>query len=88
MSTCIDVAAVGYCRDDAPKTATAHNPFTGRFRKVFLDEQNRTIGAVMIGETNDAGSWYRLVRLRESFPGPALLQGENRYTGALVRLNA
>jgi NAD(P)H-nitrite reductase large subunit len=82
----IDVAAVGYCRDDAPHTATAHNPLTGRFRKVFLDERQRTIGAVMIGETNDAGNWYRLVKLRETFPGPALLQGDNRYPAALHRL--
>jgi NAD(P)H-nitrite reductase large subunit len=84
----IDVAAVGYCRDDAPHTASAHTPFTGRFRKVFLDEHQRTIGAVMIGDTNDAGSWYRMVRQREPFTGPALLQGENRYAKALRRLNA
>lgn len=83
----IDLSAVGYCRDDAPKSITAGSPLTARFRKVFLDEQERVIGAVMIGETNDAGGYYRMVRTREVFPGPHILHGENRYGAAMLRMS-
>jgi NAD(P)H-nitrite reductase large subunit len=82
-----ELSAVGYCRDDAPKTASAASAFTGRYRKVFLDEKERVIGAVMIGETNDAGAYYRMVRRREQFPGPQILHGANSYGAAMVRMS-
>ena len=82
-----DLAAVGYCRDDAPKSITVGTPFSGRYRKIFLDERQRVIGAVMIGETNDAGGYYRMVRTREVFPGPQILHGENRYGSAMLRMS-
>jgi NAD(P)H-nitrite reductase large subunit len=75
----IDVAAVGYCQDDAPATALNYNALTGRFRKVFLDEQQRVIGATLIGETNDSGLYYQLVKTRSRFPGSELLAGSANY---------
>ncbi len=82
----IDVAAVGYCQDDAARTVTCHNRATGRFRKVFLNDKDRVIGATMIGETNDAGCYYQMVRTRSEFPGEAMLSGSYRYTDILQRL--
>lgn len=82
----IDVAAVGYCRDDAPSTALNYNALTGRFRKVFLDEQQRVIGASLIGETNDSGIYYQLVKTRSRFPGKSLLAGTANYAGTQLRL--
>ncbi len=82
----IDVAAVGYCYDDAPETICVWNSGTGRFRKVFLDEQQRVIGATMIGETNDSGLYYQLVRTRSRFPGKGLLGSTARQTQVELRL--
>ena len=79
----LDVAVIGYCQDDAPRTLCAGNRFTKRFRKVFLDERGRLIGASLIGETNDAGVYYQMVRGRMSFPGARMLQGENRHAGVV-----
>ena len=75
----IDVAAVGYCSDDAPQTHYSWTPATGRFRKVFLDERQRVIGATMIGETNDSGLYYQLVRTRSPFPGGLWLNKTASY---------
>ncbi len=75
----IDVAAVGYCDDDVSKTLTFWNRLTGRFRKVFLDEQQRVVGATMIGETNDSGYFYHLVSTRSRFPGKASMSGGCNY---------
>lgn len=82
----IDVAAVGYCQDDAPATAYSYNATTGRFRKVFLDEKQRVIGATMIGETNDSGLYYQLVKTRSSYPGASLLAGTANYAQVQLRL--
>jgi NAD(P)H-nitrite reductase large subunit len=82
----LDVAVTGYCQDDAPGTVSSGNRFTRRFRKVFLDEKGRMIGASLIGETNDAGVYYQLVRTRAQFPGKQLLQGENRYAACMQRM--
>ena len=81
----IDVAAVGYCQDDAPATACNYNTATGRFRKVFLDEQQRVIGATMIGETNDSGLYYQLVKTRSIYPGEQLLAGTANYAQVQLR---
>ncbi len=80
----IDLAVVGYCGDDAQAVRVCRNAAGERFRKVFLDEQQRVIGAVLIGESNDAGVYYQLVKTRAVFPGEAILSGANRYAG-LVR---
>ncbi|WP_303722172.1 NAD(P)/FAD-dependent oxidoreductase [Malonomonas rubra] len=82
----IDVAAVGYCQDDAPVAMLHYNALTERFRKVFLDEQQRVIGATMIGETNDAGLYYQLVKTRSRFPGQQLLAGTANYAETQLRL--
>ena len=82
----IDVAAVGYCHDDAPATAYSYNAATGRFRKVFLDGQERVIGATMIGETNDSGLYYQLVKTRSRYPGANLLAGTANYAQVQLRL--
>jgi NAD(P)H-nitrite reductase large subunit len=82
----IDVAAVGYCQDDADQIVSSYNPLTGRFRKVFMDNQQRVIGATMIGETNDSGLYYQLVTTREVFPGKKLLHGTANYAQTQLRL--
>lgn len=79
-----DVAVVGYCGDDAHSTQTSHNADCSRFRKVFLDEKQRVIGATLIGETNDSGIYYQLVKTRSPLPGRQILSGTNRHAD-LVR---
>jgi NAD(P)H-nitrite reductase large subunit len=82
----LDVAVIGYCQDDAPGTVSAGNRFTKRFRKVFLDEKERLIGACLIGETNDSGVYFQMVRGRMPFPGARMLQGENRHAGIVRQI--
>jgi NAD(P)H-nitrite reductase large subunit len=81
----MEVAAVGYCRDDAPRSVSTRNALGGRFRKVFLDKKDRIIGAALVGETNDAGVWYQMIRTRTVFPGPALLQGTASHAALISR---
>lgn len=82
----VDVAAVGYCHDDAPGTLCSWNPTTGRFRKLFLDEQQRVIGATMIGETNDSGLYSQLVRTRSPVPDKIWLNGTANYAQTELRM--
>ncbi len=82
----VDVAAVGYCRDDVSKVLYNWNPLLRRFRKVFLDEHERVVGATMIGETNDAGLYYHLINTRSRFPGKSLLVGTANYAQTQLRL--
>lgn len=82
----IDVAAIGYCQDDVSDVVYSWNPGTGRFRKVFLDEKQRVVGATMIGETNDAGLYYRLITTRSVFPGTKLLKGTASYAQVELQL--
>jgi NAD(P)H-nitrite reductase large subunit len=83
----LDVAVIGYCQDDAPRTVSAGNRFTKRFRKVFLDEQGRMIGASLIGETNDAGVYFQMVRGRFPCPDARILHGENRHAGIMQQFD-
>ncbi len=82
----IDVAAIGYCHDDVAEIIYSWNPVTGRFRKVFLDEHQRVVGATMIGETNDSGLYYHLISTRSIFPGKKLLNGTANYAQTQMRL--
>ena len=82
----VDVAAIGHCQDDAAQTVGAYDKNTGRYRKIFLDEQRRVIGATLIGETNDAGLYYHWVRTRSLFPGEKALHRTNTYASVLLRL--
>jgi NAD(P)H-nitrite reductase large subunit len=82
----IDVAAIGYCHDDVNAVVTSWNPLTGRFRKVFLDERELVVGAVLVGETNDAGLYYHLITTRSRFPGRAFLTGTAGYAATQMRL--
>ena len=82
----IDVAAIGYCRDDVAETVTSWNARTGRFRKVFLDERQRVVGATLIGETNDSGLYFQLISSRSVFPGRELLNGTANYARVQLRL--
>ncbi len=82
----IEVAAVGYCQDDVAEIITSWNAATGRFRRVFLDEKQRVVGANMIGETNDAGLYYQLISTRSIFPGKQMLTGTANYAQTLFRL--
>lgn len=67
-----EVAVVGYNREDAPLTYACFNPKTGIYRRVFLDEKERLIGATLIGETNESGLCYYLVKTRARIPGGKL----------------
>ena len=82
----VEVAAVGYCHDDVAAVVSTYNASTGRYRKVFLDEQQRVVGATLIGETNDSGLYYQLISTRSLFPGKELLNGTANYSQALLRL--
>jgi NAD(P)H-nitrite reductase large subunit len=82
----LDVAVIGYCFDDASRTVTSGNRSTGRFRKLFLDEKQRVIGAVLINETNDSGAYYNMVRARALFPGMKMLQGTNSYASFMRQI--
>lgn len=82
----VGIAAVGYCRDDAPRSVSARSPLCGTFRKVFLDEKERVIGAALVGRTDDAGVWCQMVRTRAAYPGGALLEGTASHAALLSRL--
>jgi len=82
----IDIAAIGHCQDDAPQSVGAYDKSTGRYRRVFLDEQRRMIGATLIGETNDAGIYYHWVRTRSVFPGEKALHRSNTYASVMQGL--
>jgi len=82
----IEVAAIGYCQDDVADIVYSWNAMTERFRKVFLDEQQRVVGATMIGETNDSGLYFQLISTRSVFPGTKLLNGTANYAQTQLRL--
>ena len=83
----VDVAAIGESLDDSTESVTVHNEGTGRFRKVFLNDQQQVIGANLIGETNDAGLYYQWIRTRTVFPGKEVMSGTNSYAGFQKRLS-
>ncbi|MDX9710112.1 MAG: FAD-dependent oxidoreductase [Trichloromonas sp.] len=80
----VELAVVGYCGDDAPAVRVFCDAASGRYRKLFLDERERVLGAVLIGDSNDAGVYYHLVKSRAPLPEASRLSGTNRYAG-LVR---
>jgi len=82
----IEVAAVGYCRDDVAEVVSSWNPVTGRSRRVFLDEKQRVVGANLVGETNDAGLYFQLISTRSVFPGAQMLTGTAKYSQVQLRL--
>lgn len=82
----VDVAAIGECMDDTTQSVSVHDQSSGRFRKVFLNEQQQVIGANLIGETNDAGLYYNWIRTRSIFPGQHILNGTNSYAGYQQRV--
>lgn len=82
----VDVAAIGACLDDKLPSVSTHDSKTGRFRKVFLNERGQVIGAILIGETNDAGIYYKWIRTRTPFPGESVLCGTNTYAGFQYRM--
>ena len=82
----VDVAAIGESLDDTAQTVSVHDPGTGRFRKVFLNEQQQVIGANLIGETNDAGLYYHWIRTRSVFLGKQILTGTNTYASEMQRV--
>ncbi len=83
----VDVAAIGECLTDSAQTVSTHDPSTGRFRKVFLNEQQQVIGAILIGETNDSGLYYHWIRNRSLFPGKEVLSGTNTYASFQNRMS-
>ena len=84
----IEVAAVGYCQDDVAEIVSSWNSVTGRFRRIFLDEKQRVVGANMVGETNDAGLYYQLVTTRSVFPGKQMLTGTATYAQVQFHLDS
>ncbi|WP_291494378.1 FAD-dependent oxidoreductase [Desulfurella sp.] len=59
----IDVAVVGYNKDDA-QNIEFYDPDRFFYRKLFFDESGFIIGATLIKDTNDAGLYYNLVKTR------------------------
>lgn len=59
----IDVAVVGYNKDDAV-SIEFYDPQRNFYRKLFFDESNTIIGATLIKDTNDAGLYYNLIKTR------------------------
>jgi len=84
----IEVAAIGYCQDDVAEIISSWNAVTGRFRRVFLDEKQRVVGANMVGEANDAGLYYQLITTRSVFPGKTMLTGTATYSQVQLRLDS
>jgi len=82
----VDIAAIGECLNETAQTVSSHDQNTGRFRKVFLNDQQQVVGAVLIGETNDAGLYYNWVRTRVLFPGKQALNRTNTYAGFQQRM--
>lgn len=82
----VDIAAIGSCLEDTAQTASSHDLATGRFRKVFLNERQQVVGAVLVGETNDAGLYYNWIRTRAVFPGRQVLNRTNTYAGFQQRM--
>jgi NAD(P)H-nitrite reductase large subunit len=82
----VDIAAIGECLNETAQTISSHDQNTGRFRKVFLNDQQQVVGAVLIGETNDAGLYYNWVRTRVLFPGKQALNRTNTYAGFQQRM--
>jgi NAD(P)H-nitrite reductase large subunit len=82
----VDVAAIGECLDDSEQSVSVHDQKTGRFRKVFLNDQQQVTGAILIGETNDAGLYYQWIRTRSHFPGKHVLSGSNTYASFQIRM--
>ena len=82
----VDIAAIGECLNETAQTVSSHDQNTGRFRKVFLNDKQQVVGAVLIGETNDAGLYYNWVRTRVLFPGKQALNRTNTYAGFQQRM--
>ena len=82
----VDIAAIGECLADTGRSVRVHDQKTGRFRKVFLNQREQVIGAILIGETNDAGGYYKWIRTRSVFPGRQALNGANTYAGFQRRM--
>ena len=82
----VDIAAIGDCLYDTAETVSSHDQTTGRYRKVFLNDHQQVVGAVLVGETNDAGLYYNWIRTRSLFPGKQVLNGTNTYAGFQQRM--
>lgn len=82
-----DLAVIGYFNDDAPKIKTFFNEFTGIYRKIFLDSDNRVIGITLLNNTNEAGIYYDMIKTRERFPESHLLSKHNTYAHKLYRIS-
>ena len=82
----VDIAAIGASLDEDERSVSIHDQRTGRFRKVFLNKKDQVIGAILIGETNDAGVYYKWIRTRSHFPGKQVLYGTNTYAAFQQRM--
>ncbi|UOD35296.1 NAD(P)/FAD-dependent oxidoreductase [Deferribacteraceae bacterium V6Fe1] len=81
-----DLAVIGYFYDDAPKTKTFYDNFTGIYRKIFLDSDNTVIGATLLNNTNEAGIYYDMIKTREKFSDDYSLSKNNTYAQKLYRI--
>lgn len=82
-----DLAVIGYFYDDAPRTESFFNEFTGVYRKIFLDSDNTVIGATLLNNTNDAGIYYDMIKTREKFSANHFLSKNNTYAQKLYRIS-
>ena len=82
----VDIAAIGECMNDTAQAVSIHDQKTGRYRKVFINNAQQVIGAILIGETNDSGLYYHWIRTRITFPGKHVLSGTNSYAAFQQRM--
>lgn len=80
-----EVAVIGYYGDDV-KNRVTYDKKRNFFRKIFFDDSDRIIGTTMIGETNDAGIYYGLVKRREKFESYAYNEFMN-YAKVLKKMD-
>ncbi|HVN25278.1 MAG TPA: FAD-dependent oxidoreductase [Syntrophorhabdales bacterium] len=78
-----DIAVAGYTGDDAPQTLSYVYEDVRLYRKIFLDKKERVIGVSMIGETNDAGIYYGLIRRRAKLADSTAINHQQNYARTL-----
>lgn len=82
----VDVAVIGYFDNNSSNVVVYHNKQQDIFRKVFLDESRKIIGVTMVGNTNDAGLYYNMIKTREKFNSNIFLSKSQNYSQKLFRI--
>lgn len=82
----VDMAVVGYFDNNSSNVVVYHNKQQDIFRKIFLDESKKIIGVTMVGNTNDAGLYYNMIKTREKFNSNISLSKSQNYSQKLFRI--